>query len=355
MGFGSFGSIVTGGLYSPGGGGGGGSDPGLPAYQRFRNSTKGMDANALEAQYNRYALANQLSTTGEFSGTAGSRGGKVAGNRMSYISNLLQKQGITPTAPTGLDATGNPDYSATSGAAQTLRQLAGVKGQGALWDQKTQRYISGKEREISTADYNKNTAPALDSIDANIQDMLSHPGMSGEEVANIRSGIIQNAKNAESSRLKRVAAVLGQRGLDPSTATGSSLAAHTAEESDKALQDSLREFGINTDEFARNDREKLIGLASQSALSRVSARNAALNNDKGAMAEAQTGISSLVAAIQQQNELRQLYDSMYRTQQGGLAGAGAGALSGVAAGSSLGPWGMAAGGLVGGVSGYFSR
>ena len=310
----------------------------------------------LLAEYNNYRTAAQLGGSSEFAGPSSARASRVSAQRANALKILLGNAGTEiPDNNTQLTESGLPDYSSISRGANTLRQLSHKTGKGAQYRERTQRYIQGMEREQNYADYQKNVDPVLSDISSQLQDLLSHPAIGGEEYNRLRSNITTNAGLAETSRLRRVAAVLGQRGLDVSSPTGAILAARAERETDQTLNDSLREFDLNTDEFNRTDRQRNLGLASQAIATRVGARSAALSGDSAKMFQVQENVGSLVAAIAQQQQLKDLYDKMYsQDNKGGWQGAASGAVSGAAAGAPLGPYGAAGGAIIGGAAGYFA-
>lgn len=331
-------------------------DPVAPMLQGHWKRNLPKDSTGLSALYEEYSRAGGLYGQGEFTGTSLGRGASRARNRASQIGIMLGNQGVdTSKLNTSWNTPeGAPDYGQVDTAAQDLRMLSGRKGAGAKFSGKAQRFIQTLERDKNLADFNKNVDPTLENISNQTNDLLSHPALGGEEISRLRSNITTNAQMAATSRMKRVAAVLGQRGIDAHSPMASILAEREANSTDQDITNSLREFDLSSDEFNRSDKQRSLGLASQAITSRIAGRNAALSGDSSKMFQVQENVGSMLAVIAQQQQLKDIYSKMYSQKQtGGATGAASGAISGATAGSAFGPWGTVIGGVVGGAAGYF--
>lgn len=316
------------------------------------------DVSGLESEWQRYSGAQSLAGNETFANFG--KGANQAGSRAAYISDLLKKQGIdTSTLSTeALTPEGLPDYEAVRGRAQVLRRLSGRNnyGDASKVNAKVANYEAQQERDRNYKDYTQNTEPVLNNIQKQIDDILSKPAISAQEIADMRSGIVDNVKQSESSRLRRVSAVLGLRGLDPSSPMGAALATKSATDADNELTDSLRKFGLDTTEFNKTSRERELGLAQNLAMSRITARSSALSGDTDRLFAVQNNLSNLVAALDQQRHLEELYAEMNKKPDsspwmgvaGSVLGGAAGFFLGGPVGASL---GSQIGGSIGGAAG----
>ena len=160
--------------------------------------------------------------------------------------------------------------------------------------------------------FDQNVQPTLQSNQQQLQDLISKPALGAEFIAQTRSNIGATVKGAEEARLRRVAASLGMRGLDPSSPAGAAIAAQTAQESDAELARQLTKLGIDTETINRTSLQNALSMSTQNVMQGIQAKNLALNGDRAALFDITNNLNALMDGIRQQRELIQQPNAMAR-------------------------------------------
>lgn len=163
-------------------------------------------------------------------------------------------------------------------------------------------------------DYEQNTKPTLDKVQGQMNEMLDTPALSASYISEARSSIAQTIKGSEENRLRRVSAALGLRGLDPRSPSGSIIAARAALEADSELANSLRDFGMKSEEIEQSSKGAELSMASGLATTRMAANNAALTGNADALIGLNQNVSSILEAIRTQRENDALQRQLLRDQ-----------------------------------------
>ena len=155
--------------------------------------------------------------------------------------------------------------------------------------------------------YEKNTLnPTFDRMKENADELMNTPTYGADFISQQRSSLMEKIKTGESSRLRRVSAALGLRGIDPSSPAGAALATRTALDADAALADSLREFSMDTEMGNRDGLMQSTALASDVLQKRMSAHFAIQSGDQNKIMGIGDDIASIMEALQQQHAAKMM-------------------------------------------------
>lgn len=263
-------------------------------------------------------LVARLERTVSAGSLAGARG---QGNMQARLTGKADKIRSKIEALGGVfDEAGNPqgaDYNPTDfsngtfalSSANALRgefQREGRKPRPSSFGYRNEQVLAERTQQQSQQFYDTKIAPIFESLSGQINDLLSQDTLSASELADMRGNIATTVKTAEESRLRRVAQVLGTRGLDPGSPAGAALANRVANESDQLIVEQLRNLGLDAEKINQADRLMEIQLAEQTALAQINARAAALSGDQDRLFAINEQIGSLMEAIRQQREAVEL-------------------------------------------------
>lgn len=158
--------------------------------------------------------------------------------------------------------------------------------------------------------------PMQDRINTVLMDLLNKPGLSAEELAAQRSGLIEANKQAELSRMKRVGAVLGQRGMDPASPASQYMASRTATEGDAMLMDSLRQHGLDAAQMAREGKVQAAGLSTEVNTKMRQLEAALRAGNLEALTSINSSIGDILQSIRLKKEEMAFQRDMFREETG---------------------------------------
>lgn len=252
---------------------------------------------------NAYNLARQMGRTG------------VADYARQRLDRVLGRTGLEESALSGEDfskAGYDPNLAfATRSIFNQSRKAQGGRAMrpGAFTSQLDMLRASNTQRE-NTAQWESQGRPAFDQMQQELSDRLSSPTFSNDYIANARSQMAQQIKGATSDRLRGVSAVLGLRGMDPSSPAGAAIASRAALDADAALASSLADFGMKVEDIERQTTGREIALQSD-----LIARRMALEagvKDPSFLIQLNSNLGGLMEALRAQKEAEELQRDLAR-------------------------------------------
>lgn len=271
-------------------------------------------------------------------------GGAQYGNFSFEIDRrlaALEKAGLDIGSLSGTDFSGNFSLLDANRAAIGLRGLRrdvglpASRGEEARLREGANVNWAGRRQEIGEQRYEEEVRPRELMIQQRLDEMLQNPTFSAEETARMRSDITANNRQLASSRLQRVSAGLGVRGMDPSSPAGAALAMHVAEQSDSELSTQLRKLGFDISQIEDATATNELGISQNLLNAMQVTRDAALSGDLDRLSGAQSSLTDLVTAIDEANRREALMRELLSEQDSGGNG-GMGALIGTIGGAALG-------------------
>lgn len=192
----------------------------------------------------------------------------------------------------------------TGGGANIIRPGAFGKGIDTLRNQ--------ADVTQSTNDWATYGEPAFDEASNQIDQLINTPLFSASFIQNARSNIARIIKGDEERRLKMVSAGLGISGMDPSTPAGAFMAHKAAISADAELANSLRDFGMTTEQAQRTSMERELGLKADLVAKRFATKQGFLSADKERMYQLSDQVSSILEALRQTQEMEALQAEIAR-------------------------------------------
>lgn len=294
----------------------------------------------------------------------------------------------------GYDAAGNntPKPSmdwmpAVAGAAGLAGIAGGILGGGGGWNGSYRNIVDAKDYGFT--DYNGNMQGAYDRFMNEANFNQAQMGQYAGQVGNVQSnydpnaymnqflnstGGLANAVSGQNSQLQQSLNAIASRqaaeGVNAQAQNFAGMGALNSGAAMAAMGDAMAQpFAQVQSQLQQNQLQGTLGLYNNAM------GNYAQGNQFGAQNQLQAGMANQNANLglagmyagNYQNNMGQLgglagqfggsVAPQYEYQQGKgskLGAAATGALGGAAAGSALGPWGAAAGGIIGGLGGFFS-
>ncbi len=203
-------------------------------------------------------------------------------------------------------------------------------------------------KEESQKIFDEEISPGLEQAQQLMDELLASPVFSPKFLADVRSDISGQVKQANESRNARIGASLGLRGLSPGSPVAAALADQAAQESDEFLVDQLRLQKMSAEQIEQSSQLMEIQASQSLAMNRVAARDAAIQGDRNRLSAINMQVAGIFEAAQQQRELQQLLGELERQGGGGFGfGDVLGVAGTVVGGIYGGPAGAAAGGAIG--------
>jgi len=107
--------------------------------------------------------------------------------------------------------------------------------------------------------------PLTKTITERLNEMLSNPTISPEELQDMKGEMVSQARAQEAQRLKRVGATLGIRGIDPGDIAGAALISRIGEETDAQITEGLRKFGLDIAQMENDANASELGMSTSLA------------------------------------------------------------------------------------------
>lgn len=264
-------------------------------------------------------LGRVLGDVRSASSLAGALGRTGAENRLAKrerrLSRKITKRGGDPTTFEGTDFS-EGTFSLTE-AGQLRRTLSRRRQDGqttfarpSAFNERLRGLDAERRLEESEAFLENEINPQFEAARARLTKRLDSDVITATEVARQRTQIGDTVRSASTGRLRRVAAILGLRGISPDSPAGQALVNRNAQAADDQVLELMRKLGIDVARINREDEGRNIQLASQLGSQQIAARNAALTGDINRVQEVQSSLSELFEAIQQSRELADLQEGM---------------------------------------------
>lgn len=243
--------------------------------------------------------------------------------------NVLAPEGYDPTSfdPTSGDAFSAPER------ARTAKYLRGPYSRPSIMRKRFQEMQADIAKKKMDQFKETTIDPLTGSVSAKLQEMLANPAFDPEELANMRSDLVAQARSAEANRLKRVGATLGLRGLDPGTVAGASLVNRVAEDTDRMITDTLRQFGFDVANIERESEVAELGLSTQLATQMAQLETALTQGNYEQVFQISNDIGAIHEALEARKDAERIQKGANRMDYyGGMIKAGLGAAGSVAGG-----------------------
>lgn len=217
-----------------------------------------------------------------------------------YLKKILARRGLTYEGanPEDIDASfdmndpSDSDYYNVSG----ILNKSAKGGRPSIALEKWNAYKADILQKKMEDYYNTNVQPSFDKTRATLDELLSNPSFSAEELAATRSEMTSQVRAQESNRLRRTAAVLGLRGMDPGSVAGAALIQAQAEETDRALTEALRRYGLDVVGMERDAQARELGLNTDLTNSMFSSKSALEEGNYDRLAGINSNIGSILEA-----------------------------------------------------------
>jgi hypothetical protein len=264
-----------------------------------------------------------------------------AGKKQKKLGAKLDKRGI---GTEGIETQTEFSASDASKFRGEIETKDGRKPRKSTLMTKAEQATQEGRVEESQKFYDEEVNPGFEQAQQMMDEILASPAFSPKFLADSRSNIMKQVKEAEESRLGRVSASLGLRGIAPGSPVAAALAQQTAEEMDQFAIDQLRQQGMQAEQIEQSSQLMEIQSQQQLAGSRIAARNAAIQGDRDRLSAINMELAGQFEALQQQRELMQMLSKMereggktdYLSMGLGAAGGAVGAIFGGPMGASVG-------------------
>jgi len=276
------------------------------------SDTAAPPMSADQVKYQRLIDAAAVASSRGMSGVASALNRRV--NRFGTHHPDFDTSGTT-----ALDLS-SPDFSLTRGQATRgpINRVLANKGRGAdsVRPSSFNTWLAEKQKEGQVTQgqdfYNTQIDPALKGGEETVSGMASTPLFGASYIQNARSSIASTIMSGAAQAQRRAGAILGLRGLDPSSPSGAALALRTALQADADLSEQFTQFGMDTETANRTAATQTAALGSQLATARLAARTAAYSGDRDALYSIQNNINSILEAIRVQKEQKAFENAQAR-------------------------------------------
>ncbi len=187
----------------------------------------------------------------------------IASGKVERLKKALARRGITWEGA-------NPEDIKTSFDINNPSDADFYRVQGLLHNKANRSSVQLEKWDAYKADlldkkmheyFDTTVQPTFDKVQASLQDMLDRKTFSDEEVGQVKSELTSQVREQETNRLRRISATLGLRGIDPGSVAGAALVNQQAEETDAALTEALRRFGLDIIGQERSSQAQELGFA----------------------------------------------------------------------------------------------